>query len=332
LTFAAFADLWEATEGAKLVRPRDNTYRLRLISAFELPGGSGGTFGAKLAAEITSEDIEAYRDARVAAGLAPATVNHDLKLLRKMFNWGVRKRLLDSSPFKIGTESAVALLKETPRAVRFTSDDDERRLLDAAGPHLRDVLIALLDTACRPGEILSLQWGNVSLERGEFVIVAGKEKTRTGRVVPLTTRLREVLQRRRVRPDGHPHGPDAYVFGNEVGERRRSVREAFERARAKAGMPWLQLRDLRREASSRYTEAGVPVHYVSKLLGHTNLSTTSRYLAIQTPGLHQAVRLLEARRSAPTFAQPLHTEETYGTSADEAKPGVVAPNPAYSIG
>jgi integrase len=35
--------------------------------------------------------------------------------------------------------------------------EDEKKLLDAANPHLRVLITAMLDTACRPGELLSLQ-------------------------------------------------------------------------------------------------------------------------------------------------------------------------------
>ncbi|MGH2361449.1 MAG: hypothetical protein ACRDGM_13020, partial [bacterium] len=38
------------------------------------------------------------------------------------------------------------------------------------------------------------------------------------------------------RSNGKEFGPDAYVFGNEVGERITSVREAWEDARARAGL------------------------------------------------------------------------------------------------
>ena len=72
----------------------------------------------------------------------------------------------------------------TPRNRRFESDDIEKKLIDAAGPHLRAVIIALLETACRPGEILSLQWKDVSLERNEIIVRAEKAKTRTARIVP----------------------------------------------------------------------------------------------------------------------------------------------------
>jgi integrase len=113
------------------------------------------------------------------------TVNHDLKLLRKMFNWGIRKGYLERTPFQVGSESAITLEREIPRDWRFESDGDEEGLFNAANPHLRAVLIALLDTAARLGEILSLQWKDVKLERRELVVRAEKSKTRTGRVVPI---------------------------------------------------------------------------------------------------------------------------------------------------
>jgi len=125
----------------------------------------------------------------------------------------------------------------------------------------------LLDTACRPGEILSLQWRDVSLARRELVIRAEKTKTRTERIIPVSSRLLAVLEMRRLDPSGQPCGRDAYVFGNEVGERVRSVRTAWTNACKKAGLRGFQLRDLRHEAGSRFDEAGVPINYVSSFLG-----------------------------------------------------------------
>jgi integrase len=66
----------------------------------------------------------------------------------------------------------------------------------------------------------------------------------------------------------------------------------------------VQLRDLRHESGSRFDEAGVPINYVSKLLGHASLTTTSRYLNVQRRELHRAVALLEER-----FASRLQSDE-----------------------
>jgi integrase len=311
LTFSAFAKIWRERRGVYLVRPQDNEYRLKKIESFVLAGTNPpGTLGDKALTEVTTDDIEAFRDARRAEGLSTVTVNHDLKLLRKMFNWGIRKGYLERTPFKIGTEPAIALEKEIARAWRFGHEEDERRLLDAADPHLRAVIVALLDTACRVGEILSLQWRNVNLEQRELLIEAVKSKTRTARIVPISTRLKAILEMRCTDPSGMEFGPDAYVFGNEIGEQVKSIRASWERARAAAGLNDLQLRDLRHEAGSRFDEAGVPTNYVSKLLGHTNLTTTSRYLNIHRRGLQMAMEKLEQHRpELKAVAQPLHTDE-----------------------
>lgn len=187
-------------------------------------------------------------------------VQNDLRVLRVILVPGVVKRLacagaaisaryssayLDRTPFKVGTEPAITLEKEIARAWRFGHEEDEKTLLDASDPHLRAVIVALLDTACRVGEILSLQWRNVSLERRELMIEAVKSKTRTARIVPVSTRLKAILEMRRTDPSGEEFGPDTFVFGNEVGQQVRSIRAAWAKALNTAGLTGLQLRDLR---------------------------------------------------------------------------------------
>ena len=120
-----------------------------------------------------------------AAALSAVSINQDLRLLRKIFNWGIRKGLVSRTPFKIGTEPAIQLEREIPRHRRFDAPVDEDKVLAAASPHLYAVIVALLETACRVGEILSLQWGDVSMERRELVIRATKAKTRTERLIPI---------------------------------------------------------------------------------------------------------------------------------------------------
>ena len=47
----------------------------------------------------------------------------------------------------------------------------------------------------------------------------------------------------------------------------------------------------------------MPIVYVSSLLGHSNLTTTGRYLNIHRRGLHLAMQKLE---ESPAVAQTLH--------------------------
>jgi integrase len=305
LTFSQFAKLWHEGNGQYLVRARDNGYRLALIEAFVLPGTEPPlTFGQKHAAAIAVGDVEAYRAARKDQHLSTVTINHDLKLLRKMFNWGIRFGYLEQTPFKRGPVTTISLEREIPRNKRFHSEEDEERLLRAATPQLHALIVGMLETACRPGELLSLQWGDVNLERGELTIRAAKSKTRTERVLPISARLRAVLEMRQRDPAGEQFGPEAYVFGNEVGRQTPGVRNEWEKVRAAAGLEDFHLADLRHEAASRFEEFGVPTLYVSQFLGHSNLTTTTRYLNSTRRGLHWAMeRFEEAREERAKHAE-----------------------------
>jgi hypothetical protein len=53
---------------------------------------------AKLS-EISADRIDEYKDARLAEGVQPATINHDLRVLRRMMRLAERKRLVRWNPF-----------------------------------------------------------------------------------------------------------------------------------------------------------------------------------------------------------------------------------------
>ena len=146
--------------------------------------------------------------------------------------------------------AVISLDKETPRDRRFEGDDDEKRLLNAADHYLRGFVIAMLDTCCRPGEILSLQWRNVDLIQRELTIQIWKANTRSERIVPMSSRLLAVLEMRRLDPAGETFGPNTFVFGNEVGERMKSIKELWKKACQRAGIRDLRVADLRHEAAS----------------------------------------------------------------------------------
>ena len=89
------------------------------------------------------------------------------------------------------------------------------------------MIIAALETCCREGELLTLRWSDISLARGEIILRAEHTKDRENRLLPISSRLRKVLEMRRNGPVGLPFPLSAYVFGNEIGERVRSVRRAW---------------------------------------------------------------------------------------------------------
>ena len=215
--------------------------------------------------------------------------------MRSCFNWAIHPGgYATSTPFKIGPVTIVRRFPELARERRL-EPGEEQRLLAACQPHLRAMVEAALETACRLGELLSLQWREVRWEQNEIHLPAGKTKSRRTRIVPISQRLHAVLEMRRLDPDGKEHGPDAYVFGNVLGERVKSIKTAWGLTCKRATITGLHFHDLRREAASRLLEGDVPEHYVQEVLGHADLSTTSTYLATTRKGLHQAMERYEQR-------------------------------------
>ena len=88
-----------------------------------------------LVADITTDVIEQYRQARMPRG-ATGTNRH-LELLRSMFNWATsnKRKLAADNPFLDGTRAAVKMLPEMQRRRRLQSGEAER-LLAACNTHL----------------------------------------------------------------------------------------------------------------------------------------------------------------------------------------------------
>ncbi len=269
----------------------------------------GRKFGEWKAADITREAIEAFRLQRPrVAG------NRDLACLRAMFNWAVLTGLVPATPFKVGTVSAVKLAREESRSRRLQPGEDERLLLAAGG--LRDLIVAALETGCRRGELLSLQWHQV---RGDLFLPAGKTKAKKPRRVPVSVALRTVLDARRLDPAGEPLPPSAFVFGDEVGRRRGSIKTAWRLSCLRAKIEGLHFHDLRREGASRWMDAGVPLATIQRWLGHHNISQTSTYLAASGGGDADAMRAFdEAMGRVPQRAALSGSDGSQPTSTDNA--------------
>ena len=88
---------------------------------------------------------------------------------------------------------------------RRLENDEEERLLKAASPNLRPVILFALATAMRREEIASLQWKNVNL-RGRYALLLDTKNTET-RTVPLSQDALDILR-------SMPRGADnEIVFG-----------------------------------------------------------------------------------------------------------------------
>lgn len=304
-------------------------------------------FGAQLLATVDKPAIEAWRatrrervSARVWVKNGEVATNRLLSRLRHIFAWAILEGYTDTTPFMKG---GVTMIKtnstvEQPRQRRLEGDE-EVRLLAAAGVHMRDLIVAALETGMRRGELLGLQWQHVKLPDGLIILPPEVTKTGRGRAVPISLNLRAVLEMRQTGPDAEPHAADRFVFGNEVGDRARSVKTAWAATCRRAGITGLHFHDLRREAGSRLLEVpGVNLTDARDWLGHRSVTQTNTYLNTTVMRLRQVMAKVEDARK-PKANGPTPDEDEQGTGRpartplahEEAAPNVAAASLASNL-
>ncbi len=306
---AIFVERYSKARGK--VTWRDDAGRISRIAAFVLPR-AGHTIGTMSINDVTEDDCDVFLTSLRERQLAASTRNKYLQLLKAMSAWGVRKGYLARPWILPGSD--LKREKHAKRGRRL-APHEEQRLLTHAAPRLYRLIVAGLETGCRIGELLSLQWQDVDLARGELRVRARNTKARKVRHIPIVSRLRAVLDMARHDPAGEPFGPDAFVFGDEVGRRLNSQKKAWESAVLKAHEhtpTWkhrglspesreayrtidLLFHDLRHEAGSRWLEQGLPLHHVKELLGHASISSTDTYLNASRIHLRESMLEMEKR-------------------------------------
>ena len=177
---------------------------------------------------------------------------------------------------------------------RRLQDDEEARLVAACaaledGGQMLGRFYCALDAGLRRGEMLQLRRTSVLRNhQGQGLTLHVRwstAKTARDRYVPVTSdRLRSWLNDRPFLE---------FPFGQSDGTRVDTFRTDWKHVLLQAGIDrghyhqrawvWdtdgdLHWHDLRHECGSRLADKGTPLHEIQKLLGHTTLETTQKYL------------------------------------------------------
>ena len=156
----------------------------------------------------------------------------------------------------------------------------------------------------RRGELLSLEWPDVDMQRQEFTLRNTKNgETRTVPMTPEVYRVfTEVWQERRL--DTHR----VFLYKDKP---IRDVKTAFDKACRRAGITSLRLHDLRHTASTNLRRPGVDATTALKIVGHKSERVHRRYNTVEPEDLRRAVAQL-----ATYQANTLITPETLTSCAE----------------
>ena len=272
--------------------------------------------GDRLLQDITTDDVQGYKAARMKDGMKPATINRELAFLRRVFNVALQRNKVGHTPFRHNGVVVVKLLREDNQRERYLTDEEETRLRAACAasryPWLFSIVVTALHSRLRRIEMLMPRWRNLDLVKRRLIIRPTHHKSHRRRVIPFHDQLHDVLSGHRLDSDGATKGPEALVFTNETDEPLRSLRTAWENAVARAGLVNFHFHDLRHTFASRLIEEGVPLLHVSKLLGHSTILMTQRYSHASEDARHDVVRWLDRPRKKfnvdTTTADPVPSE------------------------
>jgi integrase/recombinase XerD len=230
------------------------------------------TSGKTCLEEITKRDIEAFIEHEQDRHLMLSTVRTKLHCVNAFLGYAI-----DTGVVRAEVLARRIRLKKPETLPRAMDPDDVRQFLSTIdNPRDRAMILVLLRTGMRIGELLNTKMNDLHLRDRKIDIYEG-EKNRQGRVVYLSDDAMDALKVWLKIRDVHP----MFLF---YAQGRKSMaystaRFIFEQYIAKAGLAHkgYSLHALRHTFASELLNAGMRIECLQPLMGHTSLDVTRRY-------------------------------------------------------
>jgi integrase len=241
-------------------------------------------FNARDLDSLTPLEIDEHL-AVAGARMSDSTRHHDAVALERLQKFALEHKLIDKPAFGRLEKPRVGRRDRVPTA------NETGAILAQAAPEFRLIYSALRQCGARPGELCRATIADV--DRANRVITLKEHKTarKTGQVrrIPIGRKLRELLDQA---IGDRTEGP---VFLSPSGRAWKvgNLSRTYSRLRDQAGLPKdLVLYLARHECGTKICrEKGI--EYARRLLGHTNITTTQRYMHLDENELADAQDLVE---------------------------------------
>ncbi|HHL71914.1 MAG TPA: site-specific integrase [Bacteroidetes bacterium] len=250
------------------------------------------TFSGRTLNNLRPQDIRAYVRERKQEGRAASTINKEIGLLSAAINYARREW-----GWEIDNPATGCRQREPEGRVRWITRKDAAALIEAASAdtrakHLPDFIRLAVNTGCRKGELLGMEWKRIDLQAGIIHLEAEHTKTGRRRAVPMNKEARAaIISRARFRAQHCPASP--WLFCRKDGSRIADVKRSFATACKRADIEDFRIHDLRHTCAAWLVTAGVPLAEVRDLLGHRSIQMTERYAHLSPENVRAAVARLD---------------------------------------
>jgi integrase len=208
--------------------------------------------------------VDMITDTKLAEGVANATVNRLLELVRAVLRKCVNEwEWLDRAP-------KVRMLKQPIRRVRYLAREEAQRLLNELPEHMANMVAFSLATGLRAGNVTGLQWTQVDLERRMAWIHPDQAKARRAIAVPLNAEAYAVINNQKGK-----HTTHVFTYrGRAISQVSTKVWYA---ALNRAGIKDFRWHDLRHTWASWHVQNGTPLFALQELGGWESTEMVRRY-------------------------------------------------------
>lgn len=237
--------------------------------------------------KLTIDTITDYCQYRALQGVVAATINRELTIVRSAVNFYNKHH-----DKQIKNPLNGFRLPEQDFMPRYLNVQECTQLLyHAKGYNYNDQLYhfisLLLNTGCRRGELLTLTWDNVHLDKRYLTVLNSLSKNRKTIHKPLNQSA--VGSFIYLKNDN----PSPWVFYNhQTRQRRKTFQAGFKKVVDKANLGQVRIHDLRHTFASILVQQGTPIYHVMQLLGHSDIKTTQKYAHLSPNNLAFVVQSL----------------------------------------
>jgi integrase len=278
-----------------------NNYRVNELKSLDRAEGCIKRLAEHLggdtkAVDLTADRLDRYVVQRQEDGAATSTAQRELAILRRMFTLAKRAGRISLAP-------AFPTLKINNARKGFLDGAELERVIGELPEPLRAVVRFAAWTGWRRGEILSRTWQHVDFDRGVIRLEPGETKNKEGREFPFGSLpvLRELLEKQRAytrQVEKRTGNIVRHVFHRD-GAPILDLRNGWDGACRRAGVPAAIFHDLRRTAVRNLERAGVSRSVSMKLTGHLTEAIFRRYAISDAAALAEGVEKLAKLHQRP---------------------------------
>ena len=222
--------------------------------------------------------------------LAPSTLNQHARCLRAFANWLYQEEYTANHllrRLKLPKVPKVEMKPLSRAEVHQVLASLDSRSVN--GRRSAAIVTLLYDTGMRAGELVGMQLADVRFDTGEISVVGKGEKQRI--VVAGRLALRTLRRYLEIRHGGIGRNEDR-VFTNSTGVPMTTgdVGHIIRRLRRRCGIERLHAHLLRHSFAVQFLRNGGDVLTLQRLLGHSSVATTNRYVTLANVDLVNAHR------------------------------------------